>query len=784
LTKPVIHAKREGEMPTSRHAAPLAAIVALLAAEPVAAQPEGAGSAATQKTAASSGARPSPPRSAPAEPEPAPRVKGAKAGKNPKPAPRAAKASSPPASTRGRKPKPPARLPGSKPGVPDDQARRQVTGRHPDHSTAEPLESPELRAMRELDRELFPPAAAPPSAPWPSALKLPDDGPVVDASGLPSSAPPSKGAKPTTSADLAWLASLKKPDFPVRFEPAVVRYLEFYKSTERGRGMIAAFVRKSGRYREVITKLLREQKLPEDLLWLALVESAFDASIHSHAGAAGLWQFMPATGRIYGLTVNKRVDERLDPERSTHAALKHLKDLYQRFGTWELAFAAYNMGYGGLLAAVRRFNSNDYWELSRIEAGLPYETALYVPKIMAMAIAARNCQVFGCDAVKLDAALPFGDVKADKVSVAPGVTLDEVATATGVERAVVATLNPQVIGSRLPPIEQSTLPRKSWTVYVPEGKGQSVSKDLPRVAGQRKLGTHRVRWGETLAHIALAYDSALTTLERLNDLEPSESPRPGTTVFVPSGRNAKTLTELAKGGAFAPAVVPRQDFRYRDRRRVFYEAVFGDTVEDVARHCSVSPREVRRWNHLDARAALQEGMRLQLFIPKHARPQDVLLLEEEHVRVVRVESPQFFDHVLGADGRERIQVTVRDGDTWKSLSERYGLSQGMLERINHKSRRSKLEPGEKLIVYARRAGSPAPGPSAPPARAVTAPGGSPSERSERSERSEDGSALADKEPDREAGEEADEPSDPPAGEQAEEDEPRAEAPDTSTREKR
>ncbi|MBW2456479.1 MAG: transglycosylase SLT domain-containing protein, partial [Deltaproteobacteria bacterium] len=454
------------------------------------------------------------------------------------------------------------------------------------------------------------------------------------------------------------------------------------------------------------------------ILWLALVESAFEPTIHSHAGAAGLWQFMPATGRIYGLTVNRRVDERLDPERSTHAALRHLKDLNQRFGSWELAFAAYNMGYGGLLSSVRKYNTNDYWELRRLEAGLPYETALYVPKIVAMAVVARNCDVFGCKGVKLDEPRPFGGTKADKVSVAPGVTLKDVAKAIGGDEQRVAELNPHVIGSRLPPVRLAAQPRRSWTVYVPEGKGKKASQKLPRTGVARRLATHRTRWGEPLDRIAAAYGTSVTKLRKLNDLHHHESPRPETVLFVPAGLKRKSTAALARAADTLPLViVPNHQFRYADRRRVFYEPVFGDSLADVARVCGVTATEVRRWNHLDPNAALQEGMWLQLYLPRAAHPAGVVLYEETHVKTEIVGSRPFFDHFIKRRGRQRIEVTVQEGDTWRKLSKRYGLSLGMLERINHRNRRGKLDPGQTVIVYARQSlVAPKPPAKKPPAK--------------------------------------------------------------------
>src|SRR4029078_2259873 len=145
------------------------------------------------------------------------------------------------------------------------------------------------------------------------------------------------------------------------------------------------------------------------------------------AGASGLWRFVPESPRMYGLTVDRWVDERLDPQRSTEAAVRYLSDLRARFGSWEVAMGAYHMGHGGLLRAVRKFNTNDFWALSRYEAGLPWETTLYVPKILATAVVMANKKAFGIDDIEQDAPIAF-----DTVQVAPNVDLADVARAADV----------------------------------------------------------------------------------------------------------------------------------------------------------------------------------------------------------------------------------------------------------------------------------------------------------------------------------------------------------------
>ncbi len=321
-----------------------------------------------------------------------------------------------PPSKKGGNKKAQARKSGD-PTEPDEATRRIIAGLTAQRNVRE---STELTQMRQVDLALFPSSSPDAGEPWQAegSPVLATTEPKISASGLPPEGQLTAIATPAPAVkDLSWLKQLEMPDIPVRWDARVIRYLEFYKNDPRGKSMATTWIRKSGRYAGAIRRVLREQSIPEDILWLSLVESGFDPTIHSPAGAAGLWQFMPEGARIYGLYVDRWVDERHDPERSTLAAARYLSDLKTRFGTWELAFAAYNMGYGGLLAAIKKYNTNDFWELSKLEAGVPFETALYVPKIVAIAIVARNKATFGLDSVELDSAVTF-----DKVSVNSGVS--------------------------------------------------------------------------------------------------------------------------------------------------------------------------------------------------------------------------------------------------------------------------------------------------------------------------------------------------------------------------
>jgi membrane-bound lytic murein transglycosylase D len=638
----------------------------------------------------------------------------------PKPAPKTKqKPTAPPkpkAKPHAKATKAPPRKPVARKGPPgeaDENIRRSIAGTS--NSAIAPGqrtdESPELRAMRELDHALFP-SAAPQAGVWSaSGLDLNPDGPRLVASGMPPGSELTASADPAAPAppDLTWLKELVMPDIPVRWDARVVRYLQFYRDNPRGRSMVQTWLRKSGRYGGAIRGVLRDQGLPEDVLWLALVESGFNPSIYSPVGAAGLWQFMPAGARIYGLKVDRWVDERLDPERATIAAAKHLADLRQRFGGWELAFAAYNMGYGGLLAAIRKYNTNDFWELSRFEAGVPFETALYVPKIIAMAIVARNKDAFGCADVELDPAVTF-----DKIAVGSGVSLRSVAAAAGTTESAIDDLNPQLLANRTPP----TLPGTKdvpWIVRVPPGAGARAAKEVPKaVLSEEKLARYLVRWGETITDIAAAQGTTRAALQSLNGLRRDEVLRPGTVLFVPAPAGAGaavTANLLAESSATRPVVVvPAQTFSFPDRRRAFYRTVTGDTLPDIASVLSVSLDQLCHWNLLDPSVALHDGMTLQAFIPKDRTLPGVLLLEEADAQVLTAGSEAFFAHFEALKGRERVEIVVKKGDSFRALAKKHGLTMGMLERINQRSRWEAIEPGERLVVYV-----PGKSPSAPEA---------------------------------------------------------------------
>lgn len=547
-------------------------------------------------------------------------------------------------------------------------------------------ESEQLRALREFEAQSF----------------------ARDEAQAPRAASIGPEAIP---AEHAWLEGLKLPDLPVRFDPRVVRYLEFYKHDPRGRAIMASWLKAQGRYQGLIKRALERAKLPAGLLYVAMIESGFNPHDRSHKGAVGLWQFMPAGGAIYGLRIDFWVDERKDPEKATDAAMRYLGDLKVRFGSWPLALAAYNAGYGAVLRAMQKYNTNDYFELCRHEDGLPWDTLLYVPKVMATAIVGENRAAFGYD-VAPDPALGY-----ERVAVAGGTSLASVARAAGVPAADVEALNPELRRRRTPPDVAS------WQVRVPPG---TAVKTVAALAGEREpIKPYVVRFGEGVDEIARAHGMTARELRTLNGVEDAAELRPGLTLVVAEGRAPRD-----PGPAPCEAVlvaVPDKEAVVAGRRRVFYRTLPHDSTDEIAAFFKVKPADLARWNNLDLSAKLVPGLVLQLWVPSDFDTSKVALVDNAIVRVVTTGSDEFFDLVEARRGRTRLQYSVKKGDDLAKIGKKFGLSVADLERINRfGAKQTRLTVGKKLTVYremtadekARAACSVAPGglvaPSEPP----------------------------------------------------------------------
>jgi membrane-bound lytic murein transglycosylase D len=532
------------------------------------------------------------------------------------------------------------------------------------------VESAELKALRLAEEELF----SHDEPDDPRAAKTPADA-VFEA-------PPSSIELNGKRVDLAFLKGLELPSLPVRWDRRVIEYLLFFKDDPRGRELAAGWVKRRERFGAMIRRVLDEHGLPADLQYVAMIESGYDPTARSQVDAWGMWQFMQQPGSSYGLRIDRWVDERLDPERSTRAAARYMRDLYDRFGSWELSFAAYNMGYGGLLRAIKKYNSNDYWLLSHLEAGLPFETSLYVAKITAMAIVDHNPERFGFRELTMERARATA-----KVDVAAGSSLAEIAAAAGISLEQLRAYNPHLKQSRTPPGEDVQ-------VYVPREQQVQFAQNWAERKGVHGLLPYTVRLGEGLEDLAKRADCSVDVLRELNALALDEKVKPGFTLFVPT--RATPSKDLAEP---LIATVPAREFAYPGRRRVFYRVGIEDDASKLAQFFAVTPDELMSWNSLSPGAALQPGMLLQLFVAPEVDLTHAVVYEPNEVRILPLGSDEFFAYHEAQRGRVRVRYRVQAADTLTGLGQRFDLTPGSLGRINQFASDRELRAGDTLILY-------------------------------------------------------------------------------------
>jgi len=488
--------------------------------------------------------------------------------------------------------------------------------------------------------------------------------------------------------DIAWLKDLVMPDFPVRWDDRLVELLTYYRDTPRGRAHIRGWLARSGRYRDMIRTRLDQAGLPADLMFVPMVESGFDPGARSAAAAVGMWQFVAPTARDYGLIVDRWADQRLSPEHATDGGIAFFQDLHDKLGSWPLSLAAYNMGYGALTRAIRKYNTNDFWVLSQLEAGLPYETVVYVAKVTACAIVARNPERFGLGDLEIHPPAPHA-----LVSVSGGTSLGRIARAAGIGVGELAKLNPELKRKRVPPDVLS------WSVRLPVEKLERFErkwKDF-KPAGKTHAA-HTLRFGERLKDVAAMYGTTSRRLRALNDLRDGEL-RAGIKLQVPDVEPVEPVADDDAQAKRPIAAVPNAVFTYPDRARVFYRVVGGDTGEEIAAFFGVTMDDLRRWNGVTPEAKLPSGMMLQLFVPQAAVLSRAVVWTPEEVRILTVGSESFFNFHEAQRDRKRIRYRYKAGDTLAKVAKRHGLSVGSIARINRFSRYSKPKPGSELILY-------------------------------------------------------------------------------------
>ena len=328
--------------------------------------------------------------------------------------------------------------------------------------------------------------------------------------------------------------SPQTPAVPVPDNAAVRHFLERFQTGDR-RAVVERWIERSGRYAEMIQRVLRDKGLPEDLMFTAMIESGFNPVAVSRAGAKGLWQFMAPTARRYGLRVDRWVDERLDPEKSTVAAARYLGDLHALFGSWELANAGYNAGEMKVLRAMKALRTSDFWELTRGRI-LKEETKNFVPAIYAATLIGREPERYGFTASQTE------PLAYESSSVPSGIALSRVAVLVGVRVDVLYELNPELRMKQTPPGGPYLLkfPVGASERFVETQERQREQRlaaaGRGRQAGKREI--HVVKPKETVGIIAKRYGVSAAELTRWNELDEAARIRPGDRLRIASAAPA------------------------------------------------------------------------------------------------------------------------------------------------------------------------------------------------------------------------------------------------------
>ncbi len=379
-------------------------------------------------------------------------------------------------------------------------------------------------------------------------------------------------------------------DFPVVTNRQVATYVELF--TGKQRKYFHKWLIRSGRYRELIQAELEAAELPNDLMYLAMIESGFDQRAYSKSRAVGLWQFMAPTGREYGLSVGRYVDERRSAEKSTKAAVAYLKDLYSEFGDWHLAVAAYNGGPGTMRKAMRKNKTKDFWQLAQ-GRHLRLETKRYVPKLIAAIIIAKEPEKYGFTGISYEEPLKW-----ETIEVGPGLSMDAVALLTDSSPKQIKLLNQELRTSKTP------LDRQRYLVKIPPGTKALAQTNLPRLHSivTTDYKTHVVGNNETLAKICGRYNINTTTLLKVNNLT-SSTLKKGTRLRIP--QSVVTYRLLPEG---------------MDARLAFGDDLIlhkvkkGETLSKISRRYQVPAELIAAWNGLPSVHKIAEGQQLALYL--------------------------------------------------------------------------------------------------------------------------------------------------------------------------
>lgn len=473
-------------------------------------------------------------------------------------------------------------------------------------------------------------------------------------------------------------------DIPFVLNDQVSSWIHVFTTTLRDR--YALWLSRLGQYAPYMEEVLESYGVPKDLIYLSMIESGMNPKAYSHASAAGLWQFIRSTGKLYDLDVNQWIDERQDIMKATHAGAKHLRDLYNQFGDWYLAWAAYNAGSGKVSRAIRATGTRDFWKISRYRRAFRQETRDYVPKILAAAYIAKHREKFGFSEVEFMPSLNFETVQVDG-----GLDLQIASRCAAADLTWMTHANGELRHGVTPPGGKYELRvpagtksqfEKAYAQLSPKERGRGLHYRYPDNPSGIALAHHKVKRRDTLSGVAKKYGVSRKELAKANGLRPNTHLRIGQVLKIPGRsevQSVKTLVARSENNSFVAPSLKQEQKNVPESEvpeRATYTVRKGDSLWKISSRHGVSITELKQWNP-ELRHRLTPGLELIVTPPPSPTIANATQTTINH-----------------------ISHTVKRGDTLARIAKLYSSSVSAIKALNADKigRRNRIRAGDILAI--------------------------------------------------------------------------------------